>query len=159
MGYYSSPATAFLMTLFNVRLGAWLPNPARAESLGRSISCVRPQELVPRDAERTPRRQPTTAAATSTSPTAAISRIWGFTRWCGGAAATSWSAMPASDPDCTFTDLGNAVRKVKIDLDIDIAFSELHIAGRDEPLPAPLIQLAWALGESLIPTRTKMETC
>jgi hypothetical protein len=27
-GYHSSPATAFLMTLFNVRLGAWLPNPA-----------------------------------------------------------------------------------------------------------------------------------
>jgi hypothetical protein len=28
MGYNSSPFTAFLMTLFNVRLGAWLPNPA-----------------------------------------------------------------------------------------------------------------------------------
>ena len=27
MGYHSSPATAFLMTLFNVRLSAWLPNP------------------------------------------------------------------------------------------------------------------------------------
>ncbi len=28
MGYSSEPATAFLMTLFNVRLGAWLANPA-----------------------------------------------------------------------------------------------------------------------------------
>jgi hypothetical protein len=28
-GYHSSPGTAFLMTLFNLRLGAWLPNPAR----------------------------------------------------------------------------------------------------------------------------------
>jgi hypothetical protein len=27
MGYHSSPYTAFVMTLFNVRLGAWLPNP------------------------------------------------------------------------------------------------------------------------------------
>jgi len=27
MGYNSSPFMAFLMTLFNVRLGAWLPNP------------------------------------------------------------------------------------------------------------------------------------
>ncbi len=27
-GYHSSPIAAFLMTLFNVRLGAWLPNPA-----------------------------------------------------------------------------------------------------------------------------------
>ena len=29
-GYNSSPLAAFLMTLFNVRLGAWMPNPARA---------------------------------------------------------------------------------------------------------------------------------
>ena len=29
-GYHSSPLTAFLMTLFNVRLGAWLPNPGIA---------------------------------------------------------------------------------------------------------------------------------
>ena len=28
MGYHSSPLAAFVMTLFNVRLGAWLPNPA-----------------------------------------------------------------------------------------------------------------------------------
>ncbi len=28
MGYHSSMLTAFIMTLFNVRLGAWLPNPA-----------------------------------------------------------------------------------------------------------------------------------
>jgi hypothetical protein len=28
-GYNASPFTAFLMTLFNVRLGAWLPNPGR----------------------------------------------------------------------------------------------------------------------------------
>jgi hypothetical protein len=28
MGYHSSPAVTFLMTLFNVRLGWWLGNPA-----------------------------------------------------------------------------------------------------------------------------------
>jgi hypothetical protein len=30
MGYHSSPVVAFLMTLFNVRLGWWLGNPGRA---------------------------------------------------------------------------------------------------------------------------------
>ena len=30
-GYHSSALTAFIMTLFNVRLGAWLPNPAHPE--------------------------------------------------------------------------------------------------------------------------------
>ncbi|HMV59258.1 MAG TPA: patatin-like phospholipase family protein [Nitrospira sp.] len=30
MGYHTSPAVAFLMTLFNVRLGWWFPNPSRS---------------------------------------------------------------------------------------------------------------------------------
>jgi hypothetical protein len=30
MGYHTSPVTAFLLTLFNVRLGWWFPNPATA---------------------------------------------------------------------------------------------------------------------------------
>ncbi len=34
-GYHSSPLTAFVMTLFNVRLGAWLPNPGNAKVAGR----------------------------------------------------------------------------------------------------------------------------
>jgi hypothetical protein len=36
-GYHSSPAMAFLMTLFNVRLGWWIPNPRnlRTSLLGR----------------------------------------------------------------------------------------------------------------------------
>jgi predicted acylesterase/phospholipase RssA len=29
MGYHTRPGVAFLMTLFDVRLGAWLPNPAK----------------------------------------------------------------------------------------------------------------------------------
>lgn len=35
MGYHSSAAVSFLMTLFNVRLGAWLPNPARGPCRSR----------------------------------------------------------------------------------------------------------------------------
>ena len=41
-GYHSSRITAFLMTLFNARLGAWLPNPAydgNATRLQRSSPC------------------------------------------------------------------------------------------------------------------------
>ena len=34
-GYHSSSLTAFIMTLFNVRLGAWLPNPARPRGVVR----------------------------------------------------------------------------------------------------------------------------
>jgi hypothetical protein len=35
MGYHSSPALAFLMTVFNVRLGWWLGNPAHARTWRR----------------------------------------------------------------------------------------------------------------------------
>ena len=31
MGYHSNPATAFLMTVFDVRLGLWLANPRRLD--------------------------------------------------------------------------------------------------------------------------------
>ena len=46
MGYASAPATAFLMTLFNVRLGAWLANPAakiqKAEVKAGPTSALKP---------------------------------------------------------------------------------------------------------------------
>ena len=32
MGYHTSPVVAFLLTLFNVRLGWWFPNPARTRT-------------------------------------------------------------------------------------------------------------------------------
>lgn len=32
MGYHTSPVTAFLLTLFNVRLGWWFPNPSKVGS-------------------------------------------------------------------------------------------------------------------------------
>jgi hypothetical protein len=34
MGYHSSPAVSALMTVFNVRLGSWLPNPKKAATVG-----------------------------------------------------------------------------------------------------------------------------
>jgi hypothetical protein len=33
MGYHTSKATAFLLTVFNARLGRWFPNPGRKEAL------------------------------------------------------------------------------------------------------------------------------
>ncbi|WP_137174119.1 patatin-like phospholipase family protein [Massilia sp. HP4] len=36
MGYHSSPPLSFLMTLFNLRLGRWSPNPVKADSWQRA---------------------------------------------------------------------------------------------------------------------------
>ncbi|MBV8913138.1 MAG: patatin-like phospholipase family protein, partial [Acetobacteraceae bacterium] len=42
-GYHSSSLTAFLMTLFNVRLGAWLPNPVCAHP--RNLELAKPENV------------------------------------------------------------------------------------------------------------------
>jgi hypothetical protein len=36
-GYHTKPATAFLMTMFDVRLGLWVPNPRRSAAAGQPI--------------------------------------------------------------------------------------------------------------------------
>jgi Patatin-like phospholipase len=42
-GYHTNPATAFLMTMFDVRLGLWIPNPRRSELAGQKL-CVKPDD-------------------------------------------------------------------------------------------------------------------
>lgn len=37
MGYHTNPAIAFLLTMFNVRLGWWLFNPRRSKFAGRAV--------------------------------------------------------------------------------------------------------------------------
>ena len=39
-GYHTKPATAFLMTMFDVRLGLWVPNPRRSEAAGQRIGAA-----------------------------------------------------------------------------------------------------------------------
>jgi Patatin-like phospholipase len=119
MGYHSSPATAFLMTLFNVRLGAWLPNPA-----------IAPAALLER----------------ARPPNALLSlarELLGLTNDLGSDVYLSDGGHfedlglyemirrrcrlilvvdGDQDPDAQFEDLGNAVRKIRIDFDVRIDF-------------------------------------
>ncbi|WP_132257299.1 hypothetical protein [Methylobacterium segetis] len=46
MGYHSSALTAFVMTLFNVRLGAWLPNPGAGLTRG-ALKRAGPRHALP----------------------------------------------------------------------------------------------------------------
>ena len=127
MGYHSSPAVTFLMTLFNVRLGWWLGNPGKAG----------------RDTFDKP------------SPTFSIGPMiyeaLGFTnddykyvylsdgghfenlglyemvlRHCRFILAID----SGRDPECAFVDLGNAIRKIRIDLGIPITLHKVRIYSR-----------------------------
>jgi len=143
MGYHSSPATAFLMTLFNVRLGAWLPNPALADRLGEDVNLSGPNNSL---------RALLRELAGSTDDKGrdiylsdgghfenlAIYEM--IRRRCRYILVSDAGA----DPGCAFEDLGNAVRKVKIDLNVDIKFGPMRISGRGRDVQP---QAAWALGE------------
>ena len=149
MGYHSSPATAFLMTLFNVRLGAWLPNPARAITLKKDVSLSGPNQSL-----RALLRE--MAGATDDRGRDIYLSDGGHfenlgvyemvRRRCRYIVVTDAGA----DPQCSFEDLGNAVRKVKIDFGVDIQFGPMHISRRGENIKP---QFAWALGEVKYPER------
>jgi hypothetical protein len=133
MGYHSSPLVTFVLTLLNVRLGAWLGNPGKAGDhsfqLGYPESSVRPiiDEAF--------------GLTDDTSPDVYLSDGGHFEnlglyemvlRRCHYIVAIDAGA----DPQCSFTDLGEAVRKIRIDFGISIEFDQIDIFPRDHDVPA-----------------------
>ena len=143
MGYHSSPATAFLMTLFNVRLGAWLPNPARAPTLGNKVYRSNPPSslrAILRELGGATDDQGLDIYLSDGGHFENLAVYEMIRRRCRFIVASDAGA----DPNCDFTDLGNLVRKAKIDLGADIAFTKMRISSRTRPIEP---QFAWALGK------------
>jgi hypothetical protein len=124
MGYSSSPLTALLLTLFNVRLGWWLGNPgvAGTDTYARSE---------PRFSLR-PLLSEALGLTDDLSPYAYLSDGGHFEnmglfemvlRRCQLIVCTDSGA----DPDYQFADIGNAVRKIRIDLGIPIEFDSVPV--------------------------------
>lgn len=135
MGYHSSAATAFLMTLFNVRLGAWLPNPGvwnpskkKRNAADDSANAVMPllRELGGLTDEDSPQVYLSDGGHFENLGLYEVLR-----RRC-----TLILAIDAGcDPKCTFEDLGNAARKAAIDLNVELDFGDIGITGRGAPEP------------------------
>jgi len=135
MGYHSSPATAFLMTLFNVRLGAWLANPASATA--RAL-----REPKPPNALFTLARE-MMGLTDDRGPEVYLSDGGHFEnlgiyemvrRRCRYILVVDAGA----DPDADFADLGNAVRKSFIDQNTEIRFEPpVAIGSRNKPVSPP----------------------
>ncbi len=121
MGYNSSPLIAFIMTLFNARLGAWLGNPGEAGS-------------------KTWREQGPTSAVGSL-----VKEALGLTndtnQWVNLSDGGHFENLAlyemvrrrcrhillldgGCDPDFIYEDLGNALRKIRIDMKIPIDFAD-----------------------------------
>jgi hypothetical protein len=120
MGYHSSPALAFLMTVFNVRLGRWCGNPVDASAWTRPGPLVAAWRLV----------RELLGLTTSTSRYVYLSDGGHFEnlglyelvrRRCRFVVACD----AGQDQNLTFEDLGNAIRKCYADLGVPI---ELNVA-------------------------------
>ena len=131
MGYHSSPLVTLLMTFFNVRLGWWLPNPVR-EGGRHALQSSKGADFLHK-----------------TGPTIALEPLvleaLGMTdetyRWIELTDGGHFENLgiyemvlrrcrnivvvdAGADPDCQFEDLGNALRKIEIDLGVPIRFKQ-----------------------------------
>jgi len=126
MGYHSSPALAFLMTLFNARLGWWLGNPGPA---GNS-KYFRAFDAYKRSGPRFALRPILTEAlghSDNTSPYVYLSdgghfENLGLYEMILRRAHLIVVGDGSQDPQSRFEDLAGAVRKIRIDLGIPIDF-------------------------------------
>ncbi len=119
MGYHSSPLLTIVMTLFNARLGAWLANPGKH---GKGFWAASAPEF-----------------ALTSFIDEAFGRTTDRNRWVYLSDGGHFENLGlyemvlrrchriviidgSADPDYSFEDLGNAVRKIRVDFGIEIEF-------------------------------------
>ena len=129
MGYHSSSLVTFILSLLNVRLGAWLGNPGEAGDRTFGLS-------YPRFSVR-PMIAEAFGLTNETNPYVYLSDGGHFENLGLYEMVLRRShyivvSDAGEDPACSFADLGGAVRKIRIDLGISIDFSEISIFPRGE---------------------------
>jgi hypothetical protein len=124
MGYSSSPVTAVLLTIFNVRLGWWLGNPgiAGAKTYRRAEPSFALHPLVSEALGLTDDHSPY-AYLSDGGHFENMGLFEMVLRRCKFIVVSDAGA----DPEYGFKDLGNAVRKIRIDLGIPIEFPSMPI--------------------------------
>jgi Patatin-like phospholipase len=149
MGYHSSPSISFLLTMFNVRLGWWLGNPGEA---GAAVSTIDGKAYYEREGPLfalRPLLSELFGLTSDDSPYVYLSDGGHFEdlglyemvrRRC------RWIVVCDDDQDGKrgFEDLGNAVRKIWIDLGVRIIFPDAPLlqAGADaKPADIPYFAL------------------
>ena len=144
MGYNSSPGVSFLMTLFNVRLGWWLGNPESGSSHYAAPgprSPLRPffMEMFGLTSEKEPWVYLSDGGHFENLGMYEMVR-----RRCRLIVVSD----AGCDPDYLFSDLGNALRKIWIDLGIRIDFVGLdRLKKRFKNRPTPAADAPyWAIG-------------
>jgi hypothetical protein len=137
MGYNSSPAVALVMALFNARLGAWLGNPGRpGDKVFRNSGpgTTSPYWMLAEAFGRTDDRQ----SYVNLSDGGHFDNL-GLYEMVRRRCRFILVSDAGQDLECHFADLGNAIRKIRIDLGISIEFpmDGIHIYPRVPGDPNP----------------------
>lgn len=131
MGYYSSAGGAFLMTLFNLRLGAWLPNPARCTP--GQLKAAKPPNALTALTRELAGRADDQSFAINLSDGGHFEDL-GIYEMVRRRCRYIFVVDADADGSAQFADLGNAIRKIRIDLGVEIKFDPpLAIGSRAEP--------------------------
>jgi hypothetical protein len=134
MGSNSSPAVGFLMTLFNARLGAWLPNPGPEGKTLHSRGGPWGMSWYYSLAEAFGWTNDT-ATFVNLSDGGHFENL-GLYEMVRRRCHTIVVSDAGQDGHCRFDDLGNAIRKIRIDFGISITFEHgIHIVPKDQPDP------------------------
>jgi hypothetical protein len=116
-GYHSSRITAFIMTLFNVRLGVWLPNPSKATS--DELRLARPRNSLMALVDEMLGETTDDSQAIYLSDGGHFENL-GLYEMCRRQCSSILVVDAGADEACSLFDLGNAIRKVEIDLGITV---------------------------------------
>jgi hypothetical protein len=120
-GYHSSRVTAFIMTLFNVRLGVWLPNPSKATP--DELRLARPRNSLLALIDEMLGKTTDDSQAIYLSDGGHFENLGlyeMFRRRCSSIVVVDAGA----DEACSMFDLGNAIRKAEIDLGITVTMRD-----------------------------------
>ncbi|GAB3222223.1 hypothetical protein GCM10027423_56390 [Spirosoma arcticum] len=141
-GYHSSPVVAFLMTLFNVRLGWWLgnPGPAGDQTFHKSSPTLAIKPIL----------DEMTGNTDDVNPYVYLSDGGHFENLSIYEMVLRRNRFilvsdASCDESCTLEDLGNAIRKIRIDMGIPIEFPHgFNIRARSDTAAGP--GAYWAIG-------------
>jgi hypothetical protein len=122
MGMYSTQSRAFLMTLANARLGVWFGNPESATSWQSSEPAFSVEPLT----------RELLGLTTDHNPYVYLSdgghyENLGLWEMVARRCAFIVVSDAGCDPNYRFDDLGNAVRRIRLDLGVPILFPDLDI--------------------------------
>lgn len=117
MGYHSSPAVTFLLTMFNARLGTWLGNPARDQASRRG-----PRWMLPRIVAEAFGRTNRTSPYVNLSDGGHFENL-GVYEMIRRRCQFILSIDAGQDGDYAFEDLANAINKARVDFGVSIEFA------------------------------------